>query len=85
MFRRGNFDGDFVELDPFLLEAAAAHLAENLAITGLGGLQRDEHPVGCRFGIVRSREGLLGALGGGFHDANDLVVVAADADVPAEG
>src|SRR5439155_13846868 len=46
LLRSGDLDGQFVELDPFLFETAAAHLAEDFAVPGLGCFERDEHPVG---------------------------------------
>src|SRR5437762_2315815 len=75
---------DFVELNPFLFETAAAHLAKNFAVTGLGGFQRDEHAVGGGPGILLGFVG-LDSFAGRFHHADDLVVIAADADVFADG
>src|SRR5205823_30831 len=84
LFRRLDFDGDFMELDLFLLETAAAHFAEDFAVTGLGRLQRDKHPVGGGLDVFLGFLG-VGAFAARFHHADDFVVIAADADVFAEG
>src|SRR5256884_3755681 len=83
LFRRGNFDGDFVELDPFLFKTAAAHLPQDFAVTGLGRFQRDEHPLSGGLDVVSGFRGAR-SFPDRFHDADDFVVIAANADILAE-
>ena len=85
LFELVYLDGDFVELDSFLFKTAAAHLPKDFTVSGLGRFQRDEHAVGRGFGVVLGCVGLLNAFANGFHHADDFVVVAANADIPAEG
>ena len=83
LFRGGDLNRDLVELHSFLLEAAAAHFAEDFAITGLGGLQRYEHAVGGGTGVVLGVV-RLDAFAGRLHHADDFIVIAADADLFAQ-
>ena len=82
--RLGHLDGDFVQLHALGLEAAAAHFDEHLAVASLGGFQGDEHLVRGGLGAGLGFVGLH-ALAARLHHADDAVVIAADAHVPAEG
>jgi hypothetical protein len=77
----GHLDGDLMELDALGLEAARALLHQDFAVAGLGGLERDEHPVRRRI-IVGI--GGFGAASERFHDADDPVVITTNAHVATE-
>ena len=75
VFERVHFDSDFVELNALGFEAATAAAHENFTVTLFGGLERNEHAVGGGFGAIL-RFITPGRATPGFHDANDLIILA---------